>query len=393
MTGWRNVWAPNRARLWLGMAIVAGWLPLLGMPMRRWLDFSAFYAGGSLVFTPQLIDLAAVRSFQFAAHLPNTPFLYPPGLAILYAPLTALPYDVAAAVHVVLQAAALGGAALLGASVVGLDRRWAILGAFAWAPAATAVISGQNSATLLLFLVIAAWAMARGADGLAGLVTGLAAYRPHVGLPIFGLVIWRRAWLAAVLAACVFAGHYLLGVMATGGLVDWPIRWINLIAAETAIDFTSVGWQAIGLPGILGRLSIAGSAPGAILGPALVGYVIGLALIVSALGALRSWEAPRAVALTCALALFAGPRGFAYDATLLLPAVAVLARDATDRGWPWHDRWLLAAAYGIALIWPAAGLIGLNPLTILVIAAPFALLGRGPFRRLRPVPVGILARP
>jgi hypothetical protein len=375
------------------MAIVAGWLPLLGMPMRRWLDFSAFYAGGALIFTPHLIDLAEVEGFQFAEHLPNTPFLYPPGLAILYAPLTALPYDVAAAVHVVVQAAALGAAAWLGAAVFGLDRRWTILGAFAWAPAAGAVISGQNSAALLLLLVIAAWAMSRGATGLAGLATGLGAYRPHVGLPIFGLVIWRRAWLSALVAASVFTGHYLLGVAATGGLLDWPIRWVKLIAAETAIDFTSVGWQVIGLPGILGRLSIAGSAPGAILGPALVGYAIGLVLIVSALGALRSWDTPRAIALTCSLALFAGPRGFAYDATLLLPAVAVLARDATDRGWPWQDRWLLAAAYGIALIWPVAGLIGLNPLAILVIAAPFALLGRWPFRRLRPVPVGILARP
>jgi hypothetical protein len=99
------------------------------------------------------------------------------------------------------------------------------------------------------------------------------------------------------------------------------------------------------------------------------------------------------VALTCALALLAGPRGFAYDATLLLPALAVLARDATRRGWPWRDRWLAAAAYGIALAWPVGGIIGLNPLIVLVLAAPFVLLGRGPFRRFGPDPLGILGRP
>jgi hypothetical protein len=149
---------------------------------------------------------------------------------------------------------------------------------------------------------------------------------------------------------------------------------------------------------MLGRISVGGSEPGAVIGPAVIGYVIGLVVILSALGPLRHWEAKRAIALTCALALFAGPRGFAYDGTMLLPAIAILVRDGMGRGWPWTYRWMLAAAYGIALSWPLGGLLGVNPLAIIVLAAPFILLGRGPFRAFRPPDVaartvGILGRP
>lgn len=391
--GWRQAWSAPRARVWLVAAIVASWLPLLGMPGRGWLDFSAFYAGGSLAFTLDVLSLSAVESFQAARNLPNTPFLYPPALAIVYAPFAALPYHLAAMIHVVVQAAALITAALLGARVFGIQRRWAILGTLAWSPAAGAVVSGQNSAVLLLLTMAAAWGLMTGRRALSGLAIGLAGYRPHLGLPLFGLLIWRMEWVAAVVAVGTLGVQYLLGIVASGGALDWPFRWLSTVAAETANDFNSVGWQAIGLPGILGRLSLGGSAPGSIFGPALIGYIAGLALLALALRPLREWDPPRAFALTCALALFAGPRGFAYDATMLLPAVAVLARDAAARGWPWRDRWLLAVAYGIALLWPVGGFIGLNPLAILVLAAPFVLMAKGPFRRFAAEPVGILARP
>jgi hypothetical protein len=387
--GWRTLWTARRARLWLTTAAIAAWLPLLGMPARGWLDFSALYAAGAAAFGPNVIDLGTIAAYQDAHGLPNTPFLYPPGLAIVYAPLAGLPYDIAAALHVGLQVVALLAAALLASHVYGIRRRWAILGTLAWGPAAAGVVSGQNSAVLLLLIVIATWALARDASGssrlrLAGLAIGLAAYRPHLGLPLAGLATWRRAWAAVAIAVVVLAAHYGLGVVATGGALDWPRQWLLTVGAETANDLQSVGWQAIGLPGILGRLSVGGSAPGSVLGPAMIGYLIGLAVIVSALGPLRRWGAQRAVALTCALALLAGPRGFAYDGTLLLPAIAILARDGADRGWPWDYRWLLAAAYGLALVWPVGGLLGLNPLALVVVAAPFVLLGRGPFRRFAP---------
>ena len=393
MADWRMVWTVRRVRLWVSMAAIAAWLPLLGISARGWLDFSAFYAAGALAFEPQVLDLASVASFQEAHRLPNTPFLYPPTLAIVYAPLATLPYELAAALHLVAQAAFLLAAAVLGGHVFGIPRRWAVVGTLAWSPAAAAVISGQNSAVLLLLTIVSAWALVRGSGGhlLAGFAIGFATYRPHLGLPLLGLALWRRVWYALAVATATIAIQYTLGAVATGGQLDWPARWLSTIAAETANDFHSIGWQAVGLPGILGRLSVGGSALGSPVGPALIGYLVGLLLIVSALGSLRRWDAPRAVALTCALALFAGPRGFVYDGTMLLPAIAILARDGAARGWPWGYRWLLASGYGLALIWPLGGVVGVNPLAIVVLLMPFVLLGRGPFRTFGPAPPGLVS--
>jgi hypothetical protein len=381
-TDWRRLWTTRRARLWLAMAGAAAWLPLLGMPARGWLDFSAFYAAGALAFGPQVLDLGAIAAFQAARGLPNTPFLYPPALAIAYVPLASLPYDLAAAFHVALQALALLAAALLASRVYGLPRSWTVIGAFAWAPAAAAVVSGQNSAVLLLLAMGGALAVQRGtiASVAAGTLWGLAAYRPHLGLPLSGLAAWRRAWIVTAAACLILGAQYALGIVATGGQLDWPARWLSTVGAETAVDFRDQGWQAIGLPGILGRLSLAGSAPGSLLGPALLGYLIGALVILSALRELRMWDAGRAIALAFALALFAGPRGFTYDGTLLLPAVAVVARAGLERGWPWSSRWLLATAYGLALAWPLGTLLRVSPLALVVLGAPFVLLGRGPFR-------------
>jgi len=161
---WRWLWTDRRAGLWLTATALASWLPLLGMPSRRWLDFDAFYVAGTLAFSPRVVDLGPALEYQLSHGLPLTPFLYPPALALVYVPFTWLPFDLAAALHVLLQGAALIGAAILCARVYGIPRRWAVLGALAWGPAAAGVVSGQNSAVLLL-LVVAAPPGSRGAGG------------------------------------------------------------------------------------------------------------------------------------------------------------------------------------------------------------------------------------
>ena len=73
-------------------------------------------------------------------------------------------------------------------------------------------------------------------------------------------------------------------------------------------------------------------------------------------------------------------RDRAYDAALLLPAVAVFAARAAARGWRWQDRWWLALAYTIAVAWPLTMPLGFTLIPLLLLAAPLALLVRGPFR-------------
>ena len=340
------------------------------MPFRGWLDFSAFYAAGSLAFTPDVARLEPIVAFQQANGLPITPFVYPAGVALPYVAFAALPYGVAAAVHVASMLALLIGAARIGADVLALPRRWAILGALAWGPAAAGIVSGQNTSLALLLVVLIALAMVRGMPAAAGVLTGILGYKPQLAVPIGGTLVLRGRWLAALLAAAMVATHYALGVVATGGNLAWPADWIETLRAYSGPDLRENGWQAVSLPGIGARLEVVTGLPGF----TLLGYVAGGLIVLACLPALRRWPPLDAVALACACGLVLSPHAWVYDATLLLPAVAVFAARAVARGWPWSDRWMLVVAFAVAVTWPLGGLVGITLVLPVVVAAPFVLL-------------------
>ncbi|MGH2407425.1 MAG: glycosyltransferase family 87 protein [Candidatus Limnocylindrales bacterium] len=374
MTGWRAIWRSRRARLWFGAAIVAAWLPVVGIGLRNWLDFSAFYTAGALAFTPELTRLSAAVTYQAAHGLPITPWVYPAGLALLYVPFALLPYGLAAPLHLALEAGLLAVAAWLGASLVGLPRRWALIGVFAWAPAAAGVLSGQETALALLLVVLAARTIA---SGWAGVAIGLLAFKPQLFVPQGGMLLLRGLWRGALVALVIVAGHYLLGVVATGGDWRWPESWLATIGAYTRPDFLANGWQAVSMPAFGTWLEVTTGVPGL----AIVGYLVGAIVVVAALPALRRWPVVPALALAASVGLVVSPHAWVYDATLLLPALGVFAAAARERGWPWQDRWLLAVAYGLALAWPLGRFVGFVPVLAVVALAPGVLLGWGPSRR------------
>lgn len=376
MPGWREIWEARRVRLWLGAAIAAAWLPLLGVGLRGWLDFSAFYAAGALAFRAELTSLPAVVAYQQAHGLPITPWVYPAGLALLYVPFSWLPYGAAALLNVVFEAGTLALAAWIGGPLFGIPRRWALAGVFAWAPASAGVLSGQNTGFALLLVVGAAWALARRRSWLAGVLVGALAYKPQLAVPQAGAMALRGLWRGLAVVVGLVGVHYLLGVLATSGAWGWPADWLATLRAYSGPDFAANGWQAVSLPALGTRLELLTGVPWL----TVVGYVAGGIVVLACLPALRVWPPERAVALAAATGLVISPHAWVYDATLLLPALAVLAARAGARGWPWQDRWLLAAAYGLALLWPLGGFVGFVPLVAVVTLAPAALLGWGPFR-------------
>jgi hypothetical protein len=392
--GWRGLWDPRRARLWLVSCAIAAYLPALGIPFRQWLDFSAFYTAGALCCGPQLYDLGRLAAFQAAQGLPPTPFVYPAAVALAYVPLAQLPYALAGTLHMALMAAALLVAAVLGADLLGLSRRWALLGTLAWSPAAAGVLSGQNTGAALLLVVLAARAWSAGSSGWTGAAVGALAYKPQLAAPLAGLLVLRGAWrgLAALLA--VVALQYLLGTAATGD-PGWPRDWLAAVQhpAYTEGDLRANGWQAVSLPALLSRSAFLG--PG---WPSLapLGYVLGGLVVVAAVPALRRWALLPAIALACAVGLVVSPHAWVYDGTLLLPALGIFGAASRRRGWPWQDRWLLAGAYGLAVLWPLGGFVGVVPFALVVCLAPLVLLGWGPFERFaeaggnRPSPAGVV---
>jgi len=273
------------------------------------------------------------------------------------------------------------------AGVVGLPRRWALLGVLAWAPAAAGVASGQNSSVALLLVALSGAALVARRQGVAGVLVGALTYKPQLAAPLIGLLLLRGRWIGvAVAGAVAVAGHWALGVVATGGRLDWPLAWLDTVRAYQESDLLANGWQAISLPGLAARVGLATGLPWLV----LVGYAAGIALVLWCLPALRRMPWPDAVALAAALGLAVSPHAWVYDAALLIPALGVFAARAARRGWPWRDRWWLAAAYGTALLWPIGGIIGVTAMPLVVVVVPIALLERGPFRPqtlvLSPVP-------
>ena len=388
--GWRGIWTDRRARLWLGAALFAAWVPVLGVPLRRWLDFSAFYTAGTLAFSPDVVRLEPIIQAQAAAGLPPAPYLYPPGFSILYAPLTWLAYDVAGALHLLLMLGALALAAALAARLYGIPRRIAMVGALAWGPAAASVLSGQNATLALLLIVISALAMVRAAKSgsrWAGMVAGVASaglgYKPQFAAPIVAIAALRRRWI--VLGVIGFGAllHYLVGVLAAGGNFGWPVDWLSTLSRYSSIDLETNGWQSVSLPSLLARVELSpltDGAPPGVQGLSLIGYIVGAIVIAFCLRALTYWSLPRATALSCALTLLVLPHAWVYNATLLLPALAAFAAQAHRRRWPWQDRWVVAGAYAAGAIWPIGGLVGFTLLPLLVALAIPLLFGWHPFR-------------
>lgn len=375
--------------MWLAAALVAVWLPALSVPLRGFLDFSAFYTAAQFAFTPDVVRLDPIVRAEALAGLPIAPYLYTPLFALLVVPLSWLPYQFAGFVNLALMFGALIAAAELGARFYGLPRRMAVLGALAWGPAGASVLGGQNATFALLLLVITGLLLigveARGsrwAALLAGAAIAIVAYKPQFAAPAAGLVVLRARWLTVAATVAGLVAHYLLNVAVAGGNFAWPVDWLTTLSRYSNIDLETNGRLAISLPALFARIELpplTDGAPAGIQGLSLVGYGFAALVILLCVPALRRLPLPRALALACSLGLLIMPHGWVYNATLLLPALAVLARDALDRGWPWQDRWLIAAFYTIGLLWPIAGLVGFTLLPLAVVLSPPLLLGWRPF--------------
>lgn len=374
-------WTPRRIRLWLTAAFVAAWLPVLGVPVRGFLDFSAFYTAATFAFTPDVVRLEPIVLAQAAAGLPISPYLYTPAFALLYVPLTGLPYAVAGVLNLLLMLGALLAAARLAAPMFGIPRRVALVGAVTWAPAAASILSGQNATLALLLIMLAGAAFTqtnrRMSAAVASICTSVVAYKPQFAAPVVGVGLVRGRVLFVALVFVGLIAHYLLSVVAAGGNWAWPLDWFATLASYSDVDLETNGWSAVSITSLLARIELppwTDGAPAGLQGLAIVGLLVGGVIALGCLPALRSLPLPRALALACALIVLVMPHAWIYNATLLLPALAVIASDATSRGWPWQDRWLIAAAYGIALLWPLGGVLGVTAMPLVTLLSPFVLL-------------------
>ena len=334
-------------------------------------DFAAFYAAGSIVLSGDIDDLYdAERQADAQTDLGLDGFLafaYPPHVAAAYAPLAALDFTVAYAVHTAVMAGAVVLALWLLRDIVPLIGRWKwplLAASLTFYPLATAVGGGQNTALSILGMAVVWRALHEDREWLAGSAAGLMMFRPQYGIPVVGLMLLARHWEAVVAAVGTVATTWLATafVRGTSWLSDWWAQVVPFVEQDAEVNASN----SISILGFLQAAWSADSRPAVILG------ALGAAIVVAALMFL--WLNPSRFTLanrmgaTAIGVLLISPHTMFYDAGLLVIAGAALMATATR-----VPARMLAAVWFVSLVHLWSSAFGATPLALVVVASFVAM--------------------
>jgi hypothetical protein len=277
---------------------------------------------------------------------------HPPVVALLIAPLGALPYEVMAQVWLAIEVALLAlGVALLYAVAVptASKRMWllpGIIAVLAWPPTTQELWWGQFS-SLMLVLMTAAWlALQRRRLRLAGIFLGLA-----ISVKLLPLVL--IAYFVAI--GCWRAVRWAAGTVLATSLVTWLV-------------LGSEAWRAFVMDGLLGEsgfwhategnYSVMGAVahivegrsfmPPLLPAPYLLLPLTTIVLVVLLALAWRAWRTTSTeigFAIACTFMLLASPVTWQHYLLLLIGPLLVVARRLRDLGWPSVPRRLALVAF------------------------------------------------
>lgn len=341
-------------------------------------DLSAHVTGGWLVARGQAAGLyqietqvTAQRQILGASH-PGFLDLYasPPVAALLYAPLSFLPYPLAAVFWTLISlAAVLGGLRLLWTWLPDLQQHgWPplFLGVVSAWPVLELLLDGQDSGIIFFLYVLGFVLLARGRDEVAGLVLSLGLIKPQLVF-LVPFLLWRqrrrralRAWLfgAAVLSAVSLALVGPAGVRDFVALSTGALRMAN----------HDLWWKAESLPSLLEIV-----LPGGLGAMAVVAAVLGgVAFVLFGPLERRRWtsgaEVLRGGAGLVLITSLCAPHFLVYDATILVYPVLTILQQNPDRN---DVRALIALgwieAFSLAI---RHAVFGEMPFPLILLAAP-----------------------
>ncbi|MDP6830097.1 MAG: glycosyltransferase 87 family protein [Alphaproteobacteria bacterium] len=277
------------------------------------------------------------------------PWLYPPPLLLLAAPLSALPYIPALGFWIAAQLAMLAAAVrTLGGT------GWTILAAFVFPATINNILVGQNGA-LSAALLGGGLALLNRHPAIAGVLFGLLIYKPHLAILLPFALLAASAWRALAAALASALGASLLS-MAVFGMEPWSAFLASTSAGTKALEYGSAHWPkmatvfaALRLLGAEVSLAYAGQ------GIAALFAVVAVVLIWRRRQA-RSWRAPALIIAT----FLATPYAFFYDLVVLIFAILWLQRPGLSQGgrmilallWLAPVALWLLARYSQISLWP-----------------------------------------
>ena len=247
-------------------------------------DLPAFFNAGKLVnegSVDRLYDLEALAEIHASwagDGVYGLPFLYPPFVAAVFAPLALLPYRAAYLIHTLVMVAALGVSVVLLRKKLPRVDRWpleAFLLAANFYPMFRSMMGGQNTALTLLCLVGGYRALDDDRPVLAGAILGLLFYKPQFALPVVGLLLIRHR--RALIGVSITAGLLWLAGAAILG-ENWLRIWIDGARSQSEDLIPQVPFWNIDLIGvseeIFGHGTVVAYAAGAMAAlPIVVGLI------------------------------------------------------------------------------------------------------------------------
>lgn len=298
-------------------------------------DFVSFYAAGKMLRSGegrQLFDRAAQLNIQqqfssfVRARQEPFPYIHPPFEALLFVPLSYLPYLPAYGAWFAINLVWLGAIGyLLGNDFPSLGRLplglWIIV-SFAFFPVMSLFAQGQDDLLFLLLLTLCFLAVRREACFVGGIWLGLATFRPQFAVPLLAILAIGGEWplLGGFLLTCLGLLLMSAGIFGWHQVMDYPR---HLLYSEQATNPNGVLLRA--MPNLHGLIS--GTLPGSMSSAASVAVFAACTAIFWV--AIWTWRKQKsrnqelAFSLAVIAALLISYHAFPHDLTLLLlPMVA-----------------------------------------------------------------------
>lgn len=361
----------NAVALLFGFSLCFGLLMHSGLSAKQW-DFLCYYSvshlvleghGGHLYDMHVLGQLESTVAYPFRLRPSGLPYVYPPYLALILAPLASLPYNVAYLLWLTINALVLSACMYALEQYARLEGRPAMLfrlACYSCLPVVVALLQGQTSVLVLGILTLSFFALRSGRETQVGAVIAFLLIKPPYLVPFLILLLAQRRWRA--LAASVLVASALLGIPV---ILFGP----SILPSYGHMSVQAAGWHDNSVSGFDAPSNRAYLGFVQLLVPMHFQSAVTATLDAATLAALAlfAWHQrriDRQFALAVIAALLIAPHVLVHDLTLLAIPAAVVVR---YRGvGPRHSTALLASVYAAIIV--GFGLSYVAPIQLSVVA-------------------------
>ena len=353
-------------------------------------DFLQEWVGGYIANSEEPDRIYDLDHFKAIQHDPEIvgfqwpeksyfPAVYPPFFYQMMRPFSVLPYPIASKIWLLISALAVSISGWLLWRFYLPARKLVLIGLFAlivFVPLITCLVTGQKAAFLLLVLTGTFLLLHHEQPLSAGLVFGLIAFKPHLGLVIGIAMLLKRQW--------AFAAGAITTVALMVGVSWWisPKLWTDYFEVVMGMNnyVESGGYQLTDSHSLWGavQLGLASFEP-----PSwLVKAITGLSMVAVVWLLVRIMRGPIKTNSGTFASQFAGlviamvmlsPHFYSYDLTILLLPMVLLGSAALGalKNQPFSPmNWMLIGMFMLAgLFQPLAKSAGFQFSTILFFAA------------------------